>query len=318
VSRAYALNARVFKGWDHRVADIDSRPPFVTKEPTHFAAHFTAMASPCEVLIETSKESLAVRIANVVAECARRIERKFSRYRNDSVIHRINTSAGEPIAIDDETANLLDFAATLTQLSEGRFDITSGLLRRVWTFDGGNAVPTQESIDALLPSIGWHKVQWQRPILQLLAGMQIDFGGIGKEYAVDAACSAIDEIASGVSCLVNFGGDVAVRHARHDGEPWRVGIEHTQHVRGATRIVKLARGAIATSGDSRRFVLKEGRRYSHILDATTGWPIEGAPHSITVIADSCTQAGTITTLAMLQGTSAERFLRDAGVQFWLQ
>lgn len=290
----------------------------LSKEPTHLAARFTAMASPCEVLIETTSELLARRIADAVAQCAWRIERKYSRYRDDSVIHWINASAGAPLEVDDETANLLDFAATLTHLSDGRFDITSGVLRKAWTFDGGSRIPTQDEIDALLPSVGWHKVKWARPSLQLQPGMQIDFGGIGKEYAVDAASTLADSIAPGASVLVNFGGDVAVRHARRDGEPWRVGIENAARPDRPSRLLNLTRGAIATSGDARRFVLKDGRRYAHILDARTGWSIEGAPRSITVVADTCTQAGTLTTLAMLHGSNAETFLSDAGVQFWLQ
>jgi thiamine biosynthesis lipoprotein len=290
----------------------------LTRDSSHFTARFTAMASPCEVLIDTADATLARRIAATVGDCAWRIERKFSRYRDDSVVQRINTNAGEEIEVDEETANLLDFAATLTSLSGGGFDITSGVLRRAWTFDGGDRVPSQAQIDALLPSIGWHKVRWQRPILQLQRGMQIDFGGIGKEYAVDSACTLADGIAPGTSVLVNFGGDVAVRHARRDGEPWRVGIEHTEHTGLPARLVNVTRGGIATSGDARRFVLKDGRRYSHILDARTGWPVNDAPRSITVIADTCTQAGTLTTLAMLQGANAAAFLREAGVQFWVQ
>ena len=248
----------------------------------------------------------ASRCVDTVAAEAWRIERKFSRYRTDSAVHRINESAGSETVVDEESANLLDFAATLTRLSEGAFDITSGVLRKAWTFDGGDRVPSQAQIDALLESVGWHRVEWRRPLLKLQAGMQIDLGGIGKEYAVDAAASLAATIAPGLSCLVNFGGDVAVRNARHDGKPWRVGIESSARVGAAERVVQLSRGALATSGDSRRFVFRDGHRYSHILDARTGWPVRNAPHSITVAADTCTQAGTLTTLAMLQGDNAEQ------------
>jgi len=97
-----------------------------------------------------------------------------------------------------------------------------------------------------------------------------------------------------------------------------VGIESLARVGVADRVVKLSRGALATSGDSRRYVLRDGYRYSHILDARTGWPVRNAPHSITVAADTCTQAGTLTTLAMLQGPNAEQMLRESGLQYWLQ
>ena len=279
---------------------------------------FVAMACACEVLIETDSESSARRIAAAVADCAWRIERKFSRYRNDSVVSKINLAQGKPIEVDEETARLIDFASTLHSLSEGRFDITSGVLRRIWKFDGGSQIPTQQAIDELLPLIGWNKVEWERPVLRMPAGMEIDFGGIGKEYAVDATVELATLIAPELSCLVNFGGDVAVNRQRQDGEPWRVGVEAVRRAGSAAGLIELRRGGLATSGDTRRFVLRGGDRYSHILDARTGWPVRDAPHSITVAANTCTQAGTLTTLAMLQGARARSYLERSGVRHWLQ
>ncbi|HEY5809043.1 MAG TPA: FAD:protein FMN transferase [Povalibacter sp.] len=290
----------------------------LVRNQDHWAGRFAAMACPCDVLIESGSQTQARQLADAIAECAWRIERKFSRYRPGSVVHSINDTAGTAVTVDEETANLLNFAATLTQLSEGRFDITSGALRQAWTFDGGDRLPTQEQIDALLPLIGWHRVQWTRPVLQLQTGMQIDFGGIGKEYAVDTAAALANTLAPGVSCLVNFGGDVACVNARSDGQPWHVGIERADRLGAAAHVVNLHRGGIATSGDSRRFVLNDGRRYSHILDARTGWPVRNAPHSVTVVADTCSQAGSVTTLAMLQGRDAETFLKSSGMRYWLQ
>lgn len=290
----------------------------LTRDPDHWVGRFVAMASPCEVLMDDAPAAVAQQVLDAIAAEAWRIERKFSRYRSDSVVHRINQGAGSGIEVDAECGNLLDFAATLTRLSDGAFDITSGVLRKAWTFDGGDSVPSQEQIAALLASVGWHKVEWRRPVLTLQAGMQIDLGGIGKEYAVDAAAGRVDTIAPGLSCLINFGGDVAARNARRDGKPWRVGIESCNSIGSAARVVQLERGALATSGDSRRFLLRGGHRYSHILDARTGWPVRNAPHSITVAADTCTQAGTLTTLAMLQGEHAERLLQASGAQYWLQ
>jgi FAD:protein FMN transferase len=290
----------------------------LSRDADHWIGRFVAMASPCEVLIEQASDALAREVLDVVASEAWRIERKYSRYRNDSVVHRINDNAGREIEVDDECANLLDFATTLTRLSEGAFDITSGVLRKAWTFDGGDHVPAQAQIDALLDLVGWHRVEWRRPVLKLRTGMQIDLGGIGKEYAVDSAAGLIEKMAPELSCLVNFGGDVAVRSPRQDGKPWRVGIESYARAGAAERIVQLSRGALATSGDSRRFVFHRGQRYSHILDARTGWPVRNAPHSITVAADTCTQAGTLTTLAMLKGAKAEELLKASGVRYWLQ
>jgi FAD:protein FMN transferase len=295
-----------------------AQPVRLTREADFWVGRFTAMSCPCEVLIESAPEALAGKVADTVAGCAGRVEQKFSRYRADNIVHTINTADGRPIVVDEETANLLDFAALLTKLSEGKFDITSGVLRKVWKFDGGSQVPSQEQIDALMACVGWDRVEWRRPVLRLAPGMQIDFGGIGKEYAVDQAVQLAETTAPGLSVLVNFGGDVAVRNTRRDGQPWRVGIEKPDEHSNASRIVQLARGGLATSGDSRRFILHAGHRYSHILDARTGWPVRNAPRAVTVAADTCTQAGTYTTLAMLQGEGAEALLKSSGVKYWLQ
>jgi thiamine biosynthesis lipoprotein len=289
-----------------------------SRDAGQWTGRFVAMACPCEVLIEAVPEALAQQIVDAVAASAWRVERKFSRYRTNSAVHRINESCGRPVLVDAETANLLDFAATLTKLSDGAFDITSGVLRKAWTFDGGDHVPSQREIEALLEFVGWDKATWRSPTFTLPAGMQIDFGGIGKEYAVDSAAVLVETIAPGVSCVINFGGDMAARNPRRDGIPWRIGIESADHSGSARQIVELLRGGIATSGDSRRFVYRDGQHYSHILDARTGWPVPNAPRSITVAADTCTQAGTLTTLAMLQGECAEALLMASGAQYWLQ
>lgn len=302
----------------HESSSRASRVPTLTGQNDYWLGRFEAMACPCEVLIESSPERIARSMLDAIAACAWRIEARFSRYRLGNIVYEINASNGAPVSVDDETANLLDYAAELRELSDGAFDITSGVLRQCWTFDGGDRVPRQEQIDEIRELIGWEKVVWNRPILQMRPQMQIDFGGIGKEYAVDLAVEAAHAIAPGISCLVNFGGDIATRTPRRDGRPWLVGIESSQLEGAATKTIALRTGALATSGDSRRFVLKEGKRYSHVLDARTGWPVADAPRSVTVLADSCTQAGTFSTLALLRGAEAESFLKAQGVRFWLQ
>ena len=276
------------------------------------------MGGPCEVLVETEREQEARQIAEAVTACAGRIEHKYSRYRTDNLIAQINTAQGSPVTVDEETANLLDFSALLHSLSGGMFDITSGVLRRAWSFDGRERIPTPEDIEALLPLVGWQKVQWTRPVVSLLPGMQIDFGGVAKEYAVDQAARAAS-IVSTAPTLVNFGGDLAVTRARSGEQPWRVGIEGIDGDLGqAARLVDLAAGALATSGDTYRYVKSGSRRLPHILDPRSGRPIEGAPRTITVAASNCTQAGMFTTLAMLKGPGAEAFLESEGVRFWVQ
>jgi FAD:protein FMN transferase len=283
-----------------------------------WAGRFRAMGGPCEVLVETGEPAEARSVTARIADCAWRIEEKYSRYRRGNIVDAINSARGCAITVDEETAKLLEFAAALHELSDGRFDVTSGVLRRAWTFDGGSRVPAQAEIDALLPLVGWDKVEWRRPELRLLPGMQIDFGGFGKEYAVDQAVQIARNICSRAS-LVNFGGDLAISRPRTDGRPWRVGIEDPgSEPRGASQVLELRRGALATSGDTYRYVLANGARYSHVLDPRSGWPVTDAPRSVTVAAGTCSQAGMLTTLALLEGSNAERFLAAERVPHWVR
>jgi len=275
------------------------------------------MASPCDVLVDTDDEGVARAAVEAARDEALRVERKFSRYREDNIVHAINHAEGRPVAVDEETAGLLDYATTCHQISDGRFDITSGVLRRAWVFDGREHPPDRQAIAAALALVGWSRATWRERTLTLPTGMEIDLGGIGKEYAVDRAAARIAEV-TGAACLANFGGDLRASGPRRGGRPWLVGVEDPTAPGGEPlRRLELAHGALATSGDARRFVLVNGRRLGHILDPRTGWPVEGAPRSVTVMAGSCIEAGTLATLAILRGAGAARFLEEQGVQHWL-
>ncbi len=272
------------------------------------------MGSPCEILCDTPSEDQAEGAAEAAAAEAWRIEDKFSRYIDGNIVSRINEAHGNPVTVDEETAQLLDFADTLYTLSDGRFDITSGVLRRIWRFDGSDNVPEADAVAALMPLVGWTKARWQRPALTLLDGMEIDLGGIGKEYAVDRVVDLLRS-AFDFPCLANFGGDLAVTGPARGNKAWRVGID-ARHPAEAGRSIELRAGALATSGDARRFLERDGTRYSHVIDPLTGWPVVDAATSITVAAASCTQAGMLSTLAMLKGPGAERFLAAQGEKYW--
>ena len=286
---------------------------------------FNAMASPCEVIVQTGDEQLALHIANAVMAEVRRIENKYSRYNINSLCCAINNSAGQSIPIDEETFQLFNFADQCFQLSEGLFDITSGVLNKVWTFNRKRTLnenlPTQKEIDAVLAFVGWKKVNFDHNQVTLPKGMAIDFGGIGKEYAVDRSIIIIKELTR-IPALVNLGGDIAVTSARLNNKAWQVAVEppaiNKQHSQEGIvdMVVSLKSGALATSGDSKRFIEIAGHRYGHILNANTGWPIVNAPRSITVAAPQCIQAGILATMALLQGINAEKFLEEQQIKFW--
>jgi len=286
-----------------------------TKRVDGFCIAFDAMASPCEVIVETLDKSLALIIGKQISTEVWRIEDKYSRYNSHSLCSKINQSCGNPVVIDDETFALLNFADTCYQLSDGTFDITSGVLRKVWNFDCSDNIPSQEAIAKELKNIGWDKVKYDNTHIILSANMEIDFGGIGKEYAVDRAILLIKTLTK-QAVLVNLGGDLATNSARKNGSPWQVGVEHPGFVNEKTMVVSLFKGALATSGDAKRFLHKDGQRYSHILNAKTGWPIDNAPRSITVSAPQCLQAGILATLSQMQGENAEQFLLDQEIKHW--
>lgn len=293
----------------------------MTKRGACWVGQFRAMASPCEIHLETGSRKHAMSLSTLAMNEALRIEAKFSRYLRDNIVWKINNSAGVAIRVDEETTRLLDFAHQCHELSDGLFDVTSGVLRAAWTFDGSDKVPSAHQINELLPYIGWQKIDWQTPFIKVPPSMQIDFGGIGKEYAVDRTVGLMRE-STNVPFLVNFGGDLHASAPPVNSGSWQVGIEAVNQAISGTDIVattlKLRKGALTTSGDAQRYLLKDGIRYGHVLNPRTGWPAVNAPSSVTVAGNSCVEAGIFSTLAILKGVEAESFLVEQGVTHWCQ
>jgi thiamine biosynthesis lipoprotein len=275
---------------------------------------FRAMGSPCELHLYGETRAFCDEVTQRAVAEVRRLEQKYSRYRDDSVTSAINRSAGDPagLAVDDETARLLDYAATAFASSDGLFDPTSGVLRRVWNLKSGR-VPAPNELAAILPLVGWSRVRWSSPRLVLLqAGMELDFGGFVKEYAADRVAELCR--ARGVRHgMVDLGGDLAAIGPHPDGKPWIVGIRDPRAPQGAMASVRLHTGGIATSGDYERCMVVDGVRYTHVLDPLTGWPVSGL-RSVSVVADRCLIAGTATTIAMLKGArDGARWLDELGL-----
>lgn len=242
-----------------------------------------------------------------------RIEGRYSRYREDSFLSHINrtAAAGGALDVDVETAGLLDYAYAAYRKSDGLFDITSGVLRRAWDFSS-QRLPSAAEVERLLPQVGLDKLEWRRPRLGFpLAGMELDFGGLGKEYAADRAADIC--LAGGIqSGLVDLGGDVRMLGPHVDGTPWTVNVRDPREPDSALATVAIGRGAIASSGDYERYIEVDGRRYCHLLDPTTGWPASGLA-AVSVLADQCLVAGTISTIAMLKGSGGAAWLRGTGL-----
>ena len=251
--------------------------------------------------VDDRGRAAAETVARAAEAEAFRIERKFSRFRDDSMVAAIARNAGRtPVAVDEETEALVAAALGLARLTGGRFDPTVGVLRRVWSFRDAR-VPSSEEIEALLPLVDHRQVAVRdRTVFLRRAGMEIDLGGVGKEYAVDRAADVLRE--HGVTAaLLNFAGDVATIGGRGDGRPWSIGVVDPRapgRCRFSVRLI--GAGGVATSGDYERCFIRDGVRYHHILDATTGRPARGVA-SATVVAASAFLAGRIATASFLLG-----------------
>jgi thiamine biosynthesis lipoprotein len=280
----------------------------------HFG--FSAMASVNELQIWADTETDARRGADAAIADVLRIEAKYSRYRDDSVVTRINREAGNAeVPIDPETAALLHYADQCYRLSETLFDITSGALRRAWDFRRTPPrLPTDAELEAALSAIGWCDVEWSDRAVRLpRAGMEIDLGGVGKEYAADRMATLCLE--HGLThVLVNLGGDVRVAGPQEDGTPWLVGIRHPRRTGEVIATIEMRGGALATSGDYERFFEIDKVRYCHLLNARSGWPVQYW-QSVSVTAPLCVIAGSCSTIAMLLEDSGEAFLDSQGVRY---
>jgi Membrane-associated lipoprotein involved in thiamine biosynthesis len=272
-------------------------------------SRFHAMGTPCELLLyaadATAEDAVKVDVA--------RLEAKYSRYRPDSYLSHINAVAavGGAIEVDSETAQILDYACTCYTQSQGLFDLSSGLLRQAWNFKEPR-LPRTRQLEELLARVGWDKVKWSSPHLEFqVAGMELDLGGVVKEYAADRAATLCME--HGVRHgLINLGGDIRVVGPHPDGSPWQIGIRDPRKPDRMLRSVALRQGALATSGDYERCFTLDGRRYGHILNPRTGWPVQGLA-AVSVIADYCVVAGSAATIGMLKENAGKTWLVGLGL-----
>lgn len=273
---------------------------------------FQAMACPCEILLCSAQAEAGRSAAERAIAEVKRVEHKYSRYRPDSIISQINRAAGSGRAVscDDETVWLFGYADTLFDNSDGLFDITSGVLRRVWNFREPR-LPEAGELAAVVDLIGWKAVDRKgRQISLPRAGMEVDFGGFGKEYAADRAAATLRE--HGIEFgYVNLGGDIRVIGPQPDGQPWVIGVQDPAGGEKIVASIPLYGGALATSGDYQKFFEIDGKRYSHILSPLTGLPVSHW-HSVSVLAPLALAAGSCTTIAMLKEEQGIDFLNNTG------
>lgn len=281
-----------------------------------FRFPFKAMGSACEIVIADIDHAIAQVKAAQAAQEVLRIEKKYSRYQSDSIVSKINAGAGkQKIECDAETWEMLNYAEQLYQMSEALFDISSGILRKAWNFKEAK-IPARSELEELCSSINWASIEREnRQIYLPKVGMEIDFGGFGKEYAADKGATVLERLQVKHG-YVNLGGDIRVLGPKPDGQAWVIGIQHPREANKVIATIPLQEGALATSGDYEKYFELNGERYCHILNPRTGMPVKYWS-SISVLAPVSLMAGSYTTIAMLLEEKGLRFLEDAGVSYFM-
>ncbi|WP_414661313.1 FAD:protein FMN transferase [Horticoccus sp. 23ND18S-11] len=291
------------------IAQSQRTPPAPASDGTAAALplrklSFPALGTTCEVQYAApSGDAQAAGFERAVTSWVNAFETKYSRFRPESLVSRINAAAGrEWVEVDAEMDGMLKLCDTLHFMTQGILDPTTMPLIRLWNYKAETPrIPAEAEIAAARALVGWKKVQ-RAPgkIFLPEPGMALDFGGFGKEYAVDlAARIALDH---GIPhALVDFGHDLRAVGAPPGRPAWHIGLEDPLKPGTSAGSMAIVGKGVASSGDYiRRFVV-DGKRYGHIIDPRTGWPVTNGCLQATVVAATCLQAGVLSTTAFVLG-----------------
>jgi thiamine biosynthesis lipoprotein len=264
---------------------------------------FNALGTKCLIKFRLDDERSALEFAASALDWIGKFEAKFSRFRPDSMVSRINAAAGrEWVKTDAEMETLLDIAAEIHACTDGIIDPTMLPLLKVWNWKVAHVqLPARDEVKAALALTGWRKVQ-RRPGAVFLpeAGMGLDIGGFGKEFAVDHL-AAIARQAGITDAIIDLGRDIYAMGGNGAHPFWHVGIEDGNQPGTCWGGLGVNGKAVSASGDYARYFSHDGVRYGHILDPRTGWPVSNGMRAVTVVANTCLQAGIYSTAVFILG-----------------
>lgn len=266
---------------------------------------FKAMGTWCQITFVPVSPASTKEFKRAVLRWVAGFEAKYSRFIPDSLIGRINAAAGQHwVEIDDDASRIFTLCEELIFITSGAFDPTALPLIQLWNWKAQPpVVPTDAAVQRARQLVGWHHVQ-RRPgaIFLPREGMCLDLGGVGKEYAVDSAVKLA--LVHGIqNVLVDFGQDVHARGNPPGKEAWHIGLEDPKKPGTCWASVGARNVAVATSGDYLRCFEVAGKRYGHIIDPRTGYPVANGCRSVAVVAPSCTVAGVLSTTAFIFGAT---------------
>lgn len=255
-----------------------------------------------------AKDSLSAEqnIDEVIAEISR-IEYLISDWKTTTQVSQVNRNAGiRPVKVDREVFELTKRALHFSEITNGGFDISFAAMDRIWKFDGSmTAMPTPEAIKKSVEKMGYKNIildSVQSTIFLKLKGMKIGFGALGEGYATDK-CRAI-MLAKGIKAgIVNASGDMSAWGNQPNGKPWNIGITNPFHPDKLLAVVPLGQEAVTTSGSYEKFIVFDGKRYSHIINPATGYPATGLC-SVTVFGPNAETANGLSTSLMVLGKTA--------------
>ncbi|MBL6697264.1 MAG: FAD:protein FMN transferase [Luminiphilus sp.] len=241
----------------------------------------------------------------------------MNHYDPESVISDFNQlPPGEPLEVDWDFAYVLTAALALGEATGGAYDVSVSALSDLWGFgpDGPTRLPTQGDIDLALSQVGVSHLEWQpetRTLAKRVPNLKLDFSSLAKGYAVDLAADALDELGL-EHYMLEVGGEVRVRGQSPRGGDWRIAVERPDPTaRGSVQTaLSVSDTGIATSGDYRNFFESEGRRYSHLIDPKSGYPIQHDVVSVTVVHGSAMMADAWATALIVLGSEEAMALAE--------
>ncbi len=259
-----------------------------------------------QVSLTVSADSAGASEAAIEAGMAeiRRLDSMMSLYKDDSEITRVNLSAGKtPVKVSSEMLEMVEFAVEASKLTNGAFDVTIGPLVVLWQMRlKEGKVPTDEEIKRILPLVGYRQIVLDKKASTIFLrkpGMIMDFGGCAKGYAADRIRALFRD--RGIdNAIISLAGDIWVMGRREDGKPWRIGVQHPREKDKTLTVLELRDKYISTSGDYERFVIREKKRYHHIIDPRTGKPSPGVI-SVTLVGDKGALIDPLTTALFILG-----------------
>jgi thiamine biosynthesis lipoprotein len=264
-----------------------------------------AMSTPVNIAFATPSPAVARDFPVAAIDWLARFEARYSRFIPESIVGQVNARAragGDWLELDDDADRLISLCADMHRLTRGAFDAAALPLLRLWDWKADPPrVPTEPEIRAALERSGWDNVQRRPHAIRLpIAGMGIDLGGIGKEFAVDHLTSMARTFGI-ADAMIDIGQDIRVAGRSPGKDAWYIGLEEPDRPGECWTAVRLTGQAVATSGDYVRSFTVDGRRYGHILDPRTGRPVANGCQAVTVIAPDCVTAGVLSTAAFILG-----------------